>query len=650
MKTWQTLVLTLLIVVLMSPPAPSYELDTLLEMDLEELMDIRIVTSNKRDEGLNESPSVVQVITAREIQLLNFNTLEEVLEYATGISSIHAASLPVYVSSTIRGNTLINYQTSTLLLFDGIPIYNPFHGSFDFSWIPLSAIDRIEIVKGANSVLYGTNAVSSVINIISRNQANTELFGKARVGADRTIHGEWGHLKTYGDVQTRLFVDVTSVEGEMIDDVPSDPFISQRHETHRKNGSLVTKLDYKGLNLHFQYARREVTKKIYRENDELRQVAPLVFDEEVLILHTGYDYMLSDRNSFHFQANYFDWTLDRLRPDNNTTVPDHLEYESSAIMTEAEWSFSPIESSTNILGVNLNLLNGRRYYYLADYYDVGEHNKTTTDYAVYLNGNYKIHPRLNLFYGGRYYGSSYRGIEKSNFSSRAAASLQIHDTVYLKLLYGESFRVPTYLERAVDAPNVIGNPELSPEESRSFDVVLAGSVRDVQWTLDVFYLEMLDRIDRVPIPTEPGLSYANLGEVNFQGAEMSFKFRLNAETFGFGGYSYVTGTDDETDTDLRYTYNHMFSLGASHKLTPRFGLTTSAKYLDTWGEADSYLLLNLGANYIAASDPNLTVGLQVDNVLDQTIEVPEALYQPDIVPPRTVTAAPRVYFTVMYQY
>ena len=78
--------------------------------------------------------------------MLNFNTLEEVLEYSVGLASVNSEA-SVYTTTTIRGNTLINYNTNTLLLVDGIPVFNAYHGSFDFYTVPLSSIKKIEIVS-----------------------------------------------------------------------------------------------------------------------------------------------------------------------------------------------------------------------------------------------------------------------------------------------------------------------------------------------------------------------------------------------------------------------------------------------------------------------------------------------------------------------
>lgn len=649
-----TIGLILLIVFFSSAPALSgQEYDDLLEMDLEELMNIKIVTSNKQLEGILESPSVVQVITAQEINLLNFNSLPEILEYATGISNIHAESLPIYSTSTIRGNTLINYQTSTLLLFDGIPVYVPFHGSFDFSWIPLAAIERVEIVKGANSVIYGTNAISAVINVISKQShqsAAPQFMGKTTLGLDKTVHSEWGDFRKIGAVQSRFFLDLSSIHGDELDFKPELPYTSETQQDKHLGGNLILKFTYKELDVHVQRTRREITKNYTRSNADTIVFYPHIFDEDVLLLNAEIKHVLSDKVSFHARTNYLAWQLDRIKPNSHTFVPDNLIYESYLFSNDFELAFKPSEKSATILGFNLNMLNGRRHYVITDEYDVGADNEETIDLAVYVNGNYLLMSRLNGFYGIRYYRSSFRNISRDNVSSRGALTYRLTKNIYCKALYGESYRVPTYLERDVTATNVIGNPSLAPEKSRSYDLVLSSIYKGFQINVNGFYLEVFDQIVREPIIGDPDRKqYQNKGKVEYQGLELEFKYNLFTNTVGFGGYSYTTGEDAETDQRLPYTYEHMINFGFAHQLDERFSVTSSLKYLHDWGNAPAYLLLNAGIGYQASADP-VKFEIRVENILGETVEVPESLFQNDPAPPAPVKTKQKFYISLVYNY
>ena len=186
---------------------------------------------------------MVQVITSSEIDWLGFNSLEEVLEYAVGLSSINGEG-NTFTTTTVRGNTLVNYQTNVLLLIDGVPIYSPYHGSFDFAAIPLSSIRQIEIVKGSNSVLYGTNAVSAVIDIRTKDKDTSSI--KVRLGRYNTMHTEAAFYRKIDDVTASVFVDSTSTDGEPLtyhDEGGLTLDLPKSSKTH----AVIATLGYKGV-------------------------------------------------------------------------------------------------------------------------------------------------------------------------------------------------------------------------------------------------------------------------------------------------------------------------------------------------------------------------------------------------------------------
>ena len=229
----------------MSEPEPTDpgSIDALSAMSLEDLLNVEVVAASKKPELESEAPAIVQVITAREISWLGFNTLQEVLEYAVGLSSINGEG-NTFTTTTIRGNTLVNYQTNTLLLLDGVPIYRPYDGSFDFLSIPLSAIKQIEIVKGSNSVLYGTNAISAVIDIRTKDKDTASVM--LRLGRFNTMHAETAFYKKVDGVTASVFVDSTDTTGEPLD------YIDEKNNTLRLKRSVethavVATLGYKGF-------------------------------------------------------------------------------------------------------------------------------------------------------------------------------------------------------------------------------------------------------------------------------------------------------------------------------------------------------------------------------------------------------------------
>ena len=628
------------------------DIDHVFDMSFAELMELEIVTTSKQQESFLRTPAAVDVLTAEDIRLLNFNTLEECLEYVTGLSSINGEG-NVFTTTTIRGNTLVNYNTNTLLLFDGIPLYSPYHGSFDFSLIPLAAIERVEIVKGANSVLYGSNTISAVINVISKKKITDERHAEMvmRVGSHETWHGQVALLSPEDEHgwQLRLFNDVTKTGGEPMtihDEAGHGLDFSQ----DKQLGTVVMKADYRSLALHLQFFDRQLptyrTRNFNYGQDN---------HEQAVVANIDFQQQFSAATTLRLRSNIYDWQLskDYFPAFTTTPAPYYWDYSGRLWSTDLEM-VGNWRTHRYTVGSNYNISNGRRYKSNSDSYDVGLYNEETKEYSLYLNGSSDLSHGLDLVYGGRYTNSSYYSPavgEKQvneNFSSRGGVVYNPQEDTYVKLLYGESFRVPTYFEKGVASLHVLGNPALRPEESSSWDFIVSTLVSEVYLSVDFFQLQIDDKITRVPIG---GGIYQNqnIGKVCFRGVEVSSKFQLFDDLSGFAGYSYSKGKNRQSGEALEFTYEHMLTGALRWRWQEGLESTLSGKYLSDWGAADSYVLVNMGLNYQPAHLAGFTFELKADNIFATAIDRPEIGRASNAVPTIPLTRDPWLYMGVRWQ-
>ena len=142
-----------------------------------------IITASRITESISEVPANVTVITAEELAKRNFFSLRDALSREAGIYV--SPSADIKNGLTLRGMT----GPDILALYNGQPINDSFDGAINWDSIPLEEIERIEIVRGAASSLYGGNAVAGVINIITKKAARDGIHGSANfsVGSRRTI-------------------------------------------------------------------------------------------------------------------------------------------------------------------------------------------------------------------------------------------------------------------------------------------------------------------------------------------------------------------------------------------------------------------------------------------------------------------------------
>jgi len=154
-----------------------------LSQDIETLWDIDVTTASKHEEKITDAPGIITVVTKEEIQGFGAVTLSDVLNRVTSMYMIHAGTFMWNVGS-IRGQNISNSDNHVLILINGRPYRDGMSGGFNsvtYIAFPLETIDHIEIIRGPGSVLYGTNAYSGVINIIT-NVADEESSYKASLG------------------------------------------------------------------------------------------------------------------------------------------------------------------------------------------------------------------------------------------------------------------------------------------------------------------------------------------------------------------------------------------------------------------------------------------------------------------------------------
>jgi iron complex outermembrane recepter protein len=151
-------------------------------LSLEELLNIKVVSVAKRSENLSDSPSAIQVITNDQLRRSGASNIPEALRLATNLNIAQQNSHEWIISargfSAEKGNKL-------LVLMDGRTLYTPlFAGVFwDRQDYLLEDIDRVEVISGPGGTLWGANAVNGVINLMSKDAADTQgFYGEAAAG------------------------------------------------------------------------------------------------------------------------------------------------------------------------------------------------------------------------------------------------------------------------------------------------------------------------------------------------------------------------------------------------------------------------------------------------------------------------------------
>lgn len=211
------LFLGLLVLPLGYARAGESEMQVLQKMSFADLLAVTVVTPSKLPESMRRSPNIVSIFTAREIELFGGQDLGEVLSRITSFQPYNNIQTGRGRLS-IRGDDATFNNNHVLILLNGTPMNRESYTGGIWTQtmltaVPLSIIDRIELMRGPGSVLYGTNAFSGVVNIITKVPEGSSATLKAGYGGDQTHSIDANATMSLGDIKINSALSVRDTDG-----------------------------------------------------------------------------------------------------------------------------------------------------------------------------------------------------------------------------------------------------------------------------------------------------------------------------------------------------------------------------------------------------------------------------------------------------
>ena len=170
--------------------ASTLKLEDLLKMDIVDLAQVQIEVASRKPESIAAAPSVINIITAKEIAGFGANNLVDILNRVTSVQAIGSHFYSHSIS--MRGQMVGHSNNDVLFLVNGRPHRTSWNGGTPERLLlafPIETIDRIEIIRGPGSVLYGTGAFSGVVNILTKTP-DTQQNGLGIMVGSSTSAGE----------------------------------------------------------------------------------------------------------------------------------------------------------------------------------------------------------------------------------------------------------------------------------------------------------------------------------------------------------------------------------------------------------------------------------------------------------------------------
>ncbi len=583
------------------------EVKSVFDMSLEELASVKVSIATRDARALNDSPGIVTVITRQEFSNRNPRSLLDILELVPGINIVvENLSAPLM---QLRGTG--NRQNNILLMIDGVRLNSELFGGITYviKDIPVELVDRVEVIRGPGSAVYGSNAFEAVINVItvpeSFEKKNSVLYGG--VGSYDTFYGG-AALKT----KLHGLSLVASAAGKRSDGPSYDytDMASKSGETRysQKISNFYARIDGKTFGVTAFYSDEQdgpyIGIKRYLNNGTERQY-------RTLALEGRYAMDFQDMGKFSGKVYYnsfdYDCTWEIMPPEvvGPNGFIKHPTATDSRLGTELLYENTFFENHRVMAGGNLDEMrlfnstlerNGRTHpYELRDVPGSWINEDKNYHYALFVQDTFPLFDDFTVTLGGRYDRYSKYG---DAFSPRIGVSKSLGKAGHIKLLYGQSFRAPSYYESNTNRHGgLVPNSDIDPERLSSWEAQYSYIRQGFSGKINFYYMTIRDLIKTVKV--EGGYSQNNQGDVESFGMEAEVKNALFNDMHSLTVNGYFNYSEDEEHNKVRDVPNYGFNIILDDRWCDHF---SSSMWLRYTGRMRRYGIMDNSGNVIQKVD------------------------------------------------
>ncbi len=541
---------------------------------LEELGNIQVYGASKHLQSASDAPSSVTVFTADEIQKYGYRTLADILE---SVRSFYITSDRLYSYVGVRGfGRLGDWNSRVLVLIDGHRINDNVNGNgmlgTEFP-VDVDLIERVEIIRGPSSSLYGAQAFFAVINVITRKpsqQKGVELSFEPASFA--TYKGRVSLSGQYRGIDMLISGTFYNSQGPTLFfpqfDSPATNYGITSNTDYENSQHVIATVSFRGFTLQGLYSERDkgmpsaffgtLFNDPRTQDIRNQQYVDLSYQHSV-----SETWDLTVRTSYDQSRLQGPQTYSTGLPDPSTTV-DTYSTRGGWWNSEAKLSGTLLEKHRVTVGTEItdNLRQDE-----GTYTPIGNSfvpfPGSSVIWALYGQDEFAIAHNLTLSAGLRYDHYSFFG---GTTNPRLGLIYHLFHPTTLKLLYGTAFRAPVPFERAPDfGPFYENDLGLKPETIRSVEgVVEQGLGQHLTLSGSVFRNWISDLITLETDPNNSLSVYQNSGKAVAVGMEVELDGHLASGLQGRASYSYVDAEQPETQQILSNSPQHLGKLNLSY--------------------------------------------------------------------------------------
>ena len=518
-----------------------------------------VVTATKVETPLQQLGAAVSVVNGEDIQTYHYPSLDDALRNVPGLEVTRSGSLGKLSTLSIRGANSNQVQ----ILVDGVRVKSPTTGQVDLSDISPDLVERIEIVRGPQSTLYGADAIGGVVNIITRRgkgpfsaSVHQEAGNYDTLSTRATAAGAWklldyalsaSHFESNGQAKNDGS-DVNAFNGRVGISLPWDSSLAF---VWRYNKSDT------GLPIKFVFPPPQPIKPIIDPNQR-QQSETLVLSLEGKTRPVPWWESRARLSRYANDLGYQD------APDPGFPFESSITSQIDVERREAEWvnSFFVGNWSTTTIGFEYRHEEGDNR---------GVFHKATHTPAVFVEEQLRFFDRLFVSGGFRHEDNSAFG---SATTGRGSVAFVIKETgTKLRGSAGSGFRAPTIND--LFFPD-FSNADLKPERSVSWDAGIEQKLwRDrIRLGATYFHTDFKDLIQFVPLAVFPFSSVINVGKARAQGLELTSEVDLWSNLVASVSYTFTDAVDLDSGNPLPRIPKHNFNIGLTWEPIPKLSLFT----------------------------------------------------------------------------
>ncbi len=591
-----------------------------------------VVTANRVETSIKEVASSVTIITREQLAKTGKSRIFEALEEALGMSSTQNGPPGSQATVFIRGAN----AEHTLVMIDGTEVNDPITPtrSFDMSLLLVENIDRIEILRGPQSTLFGSDAMGGVINIITRQNTGKPKFSLSGFG------GSYGTYSGIAEVSGSTATLRYSASASLFDtdgfSAASTNYEGNKEVDGHRNLSLSGRIGFDlAANLSLDFSVRRIDTETDLDNaggdfgDDPNHVQRY---DSLFFMGQARGLFLRNRWQQTLKVSVVDYNRTSSNPvdEYNPFLSEESEFKSKLWKLDWQNSLFLHESNTLTFGLEHQQEQGESWYrsesMFGPYESVFPRQKAHNT-GLYVQDQLRIDEQFFLTAGIRY--DNHSQAESSTTYRIAPAYIIDHTGTKIKGTWGTGFKAPSLYQLYAPATlyGPAGNENLRPEKSAGWDLGLEQNFLDNTLLLGFTYFSNAFE-DLIDYDFTQG--YINISKAHTRGVEAMVSARPHPSLSFLSTYTRTEAKNTETDEYLLRRPKDKFTARLDWRFVARANIHLSLIYVGEredlywldWTPTpvtlDSYTLLNAAGFYEVFK--SIELFLRLDNILNSDYE------------------------------